>query len=168
MLPSALTVWTGGFGAPRLAADSGLRTDSLGRLLTDETLVSVDNPRIIAAGDAASPSGVPLRMSCQAAGPLAARAVKTVLALVDGTQPKERTQIFTGQNISIGRSSAVIQVGHTDDTPRKLYIGGRTAATIKEVVSKGALAILATAAKHPTWYHWPQGGKRAKALSAQA
>lgn len=44
VLPSALTVWTAGFGVPRLAADSGLRTDALGRLLTDETLVSVDNP----------------------------------------------------------------------------------------------------------------------------
>lgn len=106
VLPSALTVWTAGFGVPRLAADSGLRTDALGRLLTDETLVSVDNPRIIAAGDAASPSGVPLRMSCQAAGPLAARAVKTVLALVDGLRPEARTQIFTGQNVSIGRRAS--------------------------------------------------------------
>lgn len=41
-------------------------------------------------------------MSCQAAGPLAARAVKTVLALVDGLRPEARTQIFTGQNVSIG------------------------------------------------------------------
>ena len=30
---------------------SGLRTDALGRLLTDETLTSVDDPRIVAAGD---------------------------------------------------------------------------------------------------------------------
>ncbi|AMU69482.1 FAD-dependent oxidoreductase [Mycobacteroides abscessus] len=167
VLPSALTVWTAGFGVPRLAIDSGLRTDALGRLLTDETLVSLDNPRIIAAGDAASPSGVPLRMSCQAAGPLAARAVKTVLALVDGLRPEARTQIFTGQNVSIGRRAAVIQVGHTDDTPRTLYIGGRTGAAIKEMLCKGTLSILATAAKHPTWYYWPQGGKRAEALRAQ-
>lgn len=168
VLNSALTVWTAGFGVPRLAAESGLSTDTLGRLLTDETLVSVDSPRIIAAGDAASPSGVPLRMSCQAAGPLAARAVKTVLALVDGLQPEARTQIFTGQNVSIGRRAAVIQVGRTDDTPRKLYVGGRTGAAIKEMVCNGTLSILATAAKHPSWYYWPQGGKRAEALAARA
>ena len=31
-LPSAVTVWTAGFGVPDLAARSGLRTDALGRL----------------------------------------------------------------------------------------------------------------------------------------
>ncbi|WP_062541508.1 NAD(P)/FAD-dependent oxidoreductase, partial [Mycobacterium celatum] len=64
VLPSAVTVWTAGFGVPDLAARSGLRTDELGRLLTDETLTSVDDARIVAAGDAAAPSGEPLRMSC--------------------------------------------------------------------------------------------------------
>src|SRR5262249_16429529 len=44
VLPSAATVWTAGFGAPRLAARSGLATDALGRLLTDETLTSIDDP----------------------------------------------------------------------------------------------------------------------------
>ncbi|MFL4909838.1 NAD(P)/FAD-dependent oxidoreductase [Streptomyces sp. MMS24-I2-30] len=33
--PSALTIWTAGFGAPALATENGLRTDALGRLLTD-------------------------------------------------------------------------------------------------------------------------------------
>ena len=78
-LPSAATVWTAGFGVPTLAADSGLSTDRLGRLLTDETLTSVDDPAIIAAGDAASPSAQPLRMSCQLAMPLASHAADTVL-----------------------------------------------------------------------------------------
>jgi hypothetical protein len=40
VLPSALTVWTAGFGVPELAARSGLHTDPLGRLLTDATLTS--------------------------------------------------------------------------------------------------------------------------------
>ena len=67
--PSAITIWTAGFGVPELAAASGLHTDALGRLLTDETLTSVDDPRIVAAGDCAAPSGQPLRMSCQSANP---------------------------------------------------------------------------------------------------
>ena len=50
-LPSLATIWTAGFGVPELAAASGLRTDGLGRLLTDETLTSVDDPRVVAAGD---------------------------------------------------------------------------------------------------------------------
>ena len=82
--PSAVTIWTAGFGVPALAADSGLRTDALGRLLTDETLTSVDDSRIVAAGDCAAPSGQPLRMSCQAAGPLGAQAAKTVLSRIAG------------------------------------------------------------------------------------
>lgn len=53
--PSALTSWTAGFGLPELAAASGLRTDALGRLLTDETLTSIDDDRIVAA--AATPPG---------------------------------------------------------------------------------------------------------------
>ncbi|EUA11374.1 FAD binding domain protein [Mycobacterium kansasii 732] len=73
VLPSAATVWTAGFEVPDLAARSGLRTDGLGRLLTDETLTSPDDDRIVAAGDCAAPSGRPLRMSCQAAGPLGPR-----------------------------------------------------------------------------------------------
>jgi NADH:ubiquinone reductase (H+-translocating) len=71
--PSAATIWAAGFGVPQLAGQSGLRTDEQGRLLTDETLTSVDDSRIVAAGDAASPSGQPLRMSCFAAAPLASR-----------------------------------------------------------------------------------------------
>jgi NADH dehydrogenase FAD-containing subunit len=66
-LASAMTIWTAGFGVPDLASRSGLSTDAIGRLLTDETLTSVDDGRIVAAGGAAAPSGLPLRMSCQAA-----------------------------------------------------------------------------------------------------
>jgi NADH dehydrogenase FAD-containing subunit len=61
------------FRRARAGPTSGLRTDALGRLLTDETLTSVDDDRIVAAGDAAAPSDQPLRMSCYAAGPLGAR-----------------------------------------------------------------------------------------------
>ncbi|MGP3915417.1 FAD-dependent oxidoreductase [Nonomuraea sp. 10N515B] len=53
-LPSAVTIWTAGFRVPDLAACSGLRTDTEGRLLTDATLTSVDDVRIVAAGDAAA------------------------------------------------------------------------------------------------------------------
>ena len=86
VLPSAVTIWTAGFGVPDLAARSGLHTDPLGRLLTDETLTSVDDDRIVAA-DAAAPSGQPLRMSCQAAEPLGAQAANTVLSRIAGTEP---------------------------------------------------------------------------------
>lgn len=164
-LAAEVTVWTAGFGVPKLAADNGLRTDELGRLLTDETLTSIDDARVIAAGDAAAPSGLPLRMSCQAALPLGAQAANTVLARLAGTDPAPVNQAFTGQCISIGRDGGTIQLARTDDTPIPLYIGGRAAALIKEQVCKGTLSFLRKEARRPGAYFWLKGGKRARRLT---
>jgi NADH dehydrogenase len=155
-----VTVWTAGFGVPDLAARSGLRTDALGRLLTDETLTSISDEHIVAAGDAAAPSNQPLRMSCQAAIPLAAQAANTVLSRIAGTAPALLDQAFTGQCISVGRSYGTIQLARRDDTPVNLYIGGRTAASIKELVCKGTLWGLRKEAAKPGWYRWLKGGDR--------
>ncbi|MGB6207262.1 NAD(P)/FAD-dependent oxidoreductase [Mycobacterium sp.] len=165
LLPSAVTVWTAGFGVPELAARSGLRTDALGRLLTDETLTSVDDPRIVAAGDAAAPSDQPLRMSCQAAIPLGAQAANTVLSRIAGTPPAVINQAFTGQCISIGRSYATVQLARPDDSPLNLFIGGRFAASIKELVCKGTVWGIRREAAKPGWYRWLKGGKRAERLA---
>jgi NADH dehydrogenase len=159
-LPSALTIWTTGFEVPPLAASSGLATDEIGRLLTDETLTSIDDPRIVAAGDAAAPSGQPLRMSCQAALPLGAQAANTVLSRIAGEEPAVVNQAFVGQCISLGRSLATFQISRTDDTPRRLYIGGRAAAKIKESICRGTVRYLVKEARKPGSYFWLRGGKR--------
>lgn len=164
-LRSAVTIWTAGFGVPDLAARSGLATDALGRLLTDETLTSVDNPYIVAAGDASAPSELPLRMSCQAAIPLGAQAANTVLSRIAGTEPAVINQAFTGQCISLGRGAATIQVAHLDDRVMPLYLGGRVAATVKEVVCKGTVSFLAKEARKPGSYFWLKGGKRAQRVA---
>lgn len=164
-LRSAVTIWTAGFGVPDLAARSGLATDALGRLLTDETLTSVDNPYIVAAGDASAPSDLPLRMSCQAAIPLGAQAANTVLSRIAGTEPAVINQAFTGQCISLGRGAATIQVAHLDDRVMPLYLGGRVAATVKEAVCKGTVSFLAKEARKPGSYFWLKGGKRAQRVA---
>lgn len=163
-LPSAATVWTAGFGVPTLAADSDLRTDRLGRLLTDETLTSLDDPTIIAAGDAASPSGVPLRMSCQLAMPLASHAADTLFARLDDTKPKDLNPASVGQCISLGRHAGTIQMSHFNDEALPMHLGGHLAATIKESVCKGTVSFLAKEARKPGSYFWPKGGKRQKNL----
>jgi NADH:ubiquinone reductase (H+-translocating) len=160
MLPSAVTVWTAGFGVPELAARSGFRTDPLGRLLTDETLTSVDDPRIVAAGDAAAPSGQPLRMSCQAAGPLGAQAANTVLSRIAGTDPAALSQAFVGQCVSLGRSYATFQIARTDDTPVNAVVGGRFAASLKEAICKATVWSIRREAAKPGSYFWLKGGKR--------
>jgi NADH dehydrogenase len=159
-LPSAVTIWTAGFAVPDLATRSGLSTDALGRLRTDETLTSIDDPRIIAAGDSAAPSGRPLRMSCQAALPLGAQAANTVLSRIAGSEPAPVDQAFTGQCISLGRHGGTIQISHRDDTTRRLYVGGRAAALVKELVCKATVSFIAREARKPGSYLWLKGGTR--------
>ncbi|SPM35268.1 NADH dehydrogenase, FAD-containing subunit [Mycobacterium rhizamassiliense] len=166
VLPSAATVWTAGFTVPDLAARSGLRTDELGRLLTDETLTSIDDDRIVAAGDAAAPSGQPLRMSCQAAEPLGAQAAETVLARIAGGAPAALNQAFVGQCISLGRTHGTVQFARTDDTPVNLALGGRTTAAIKEAICKGTLSVIRREAAKPGSYFWLKGGNRPAKLAA--
>lgn len=168
VLPSVVTVWTAGFGVPDLAATSGLATDALGRLLTDETLTSIDDPRIVAAGDAVAPSGQPLRMSCQAAIPLGAQAANTVLSHIAGTQPAPVNQAFVSQCISLGRHAATVQPSHLDDTPVKAYVGGRLAAVIKEAICKGTVWGIRREGAKPGTYRWIKGGRRPASADREA
>lgn len=167
-LPGAVTIWTAGFGVPDLATRSGLRTDAIGRLLTDETLTSLDDERIVAAGDAAAPSDAPLRMSCQAAIPLGAQAANTVMAKITGKRPAAISQAFTGQCISLGRAAGVIQMARPDDTPLPLYLGGRAGAAVKEAVCRMTIGFLRREARNPGSYFWLKGGKRPSADVAVA
>jgi NADH dehydrogenase FAD-containing subunit len=167
-VPSRVTVWTAGFGVPDLAARSGLSTDALGRLLTDETLTSVDDQRIVAAGDSAAPSDLPLRMSCQAALPLGARAADTVLSRIAGERPAPLNQMFAGQCISLGRRAGIFQFAHRYDVAVGFHIGGRPGARLKEYVCGGIVKMMADEARRPGSYrlHRVPGGPRRRRLLA--
>ncbi|MCK9903203.1 FAD-dependent oxidoreductase [Frankia sp. Cpl3] len=164
-LPSTVTIWTAGFGVPDLAARSGLSTDALGRLLTDETLTSVDDVRIVAAGDSAAPSDLPLRMSCQAAMPLGAHAADTVLSQIAGEQPAPVNVGFFGLCVSLGRRAATVQLASRDDTANRFSIDGRLAAKIKESSYPGLVKRLADEARKPGSHTWKfKDGKRRQLL----
>ncbi|MFI2352911.1 NAD(P)/FAD-dependent oxidoreductase [Streptomyces sp. NPDC019443] len=169
-LPSEVTVWTVGFGVPDLAARSGLSTDAVGRLLTDETLTSVDDARILAAGDSAAPSGLPLRMSCLNASPLGARAADTVLSRLAGEQPENLHQSMYAQCISLGRSAGIYQFANRSDVAVWLHIDDGLGARIKEMVCKGIPKHLAGEAHKPGSFslHRMPGGvaKRRQLLRA--
>ena len=158
--PTALTIWTAGFGVPELAANSGLHTDELGRLLTDETLTSVDDDRVVAAGDCASPSGVPLRMCCASAGQLGPQAANTVLSLIAGTQPAAFEYALPGTCTSLGRRAGILQLGHKDDTPVNIFVSGRLGARIKEAICKGTVWGQRREARKPGSSFWFKGGPR--------
>ncbi|MFF3013675.1 NAD(P)/FAD-dependent oxidoreductase [Streptomyces sp. NPDC057939] len=168
-VPSGLTVWTAGFAVPDLAVRSGLSTDPEGRLLTDETLISVDDGRIVAAGDSAAPSGLPVRMSCQAALPMGARAADTVLSLIGGETPAVLNQPFGAQCISLGRGAGVLQFADRFDTAVRLKVGGRLGAKLKEVICAGVVKQLAAEAGEPGGYklhRLERGGTRQRLVRA--
>ncbi|WP_102143984.1 NAD(P)/FAD-dependent oxidoreductase [Mycobacterium hubeiense] len=146
--PSAITIWAGGFGVPDLARRSGLRTDELGRLITDETLTSVDDDRILAGGDCAAPSGEGLRMACYTAGPTAGTAADTVLSRIAGVQPAPFALAYVGSCLAVGRH-AVMQFTRSDDTPVGFHLRGRVTGMFKEAVIKGTLWGLRREARKP-------------------
>ncbi|MBB1259049.1 FAD-dependent oxidoreductase [Streptomyces sp. OF8] len=167
-LPSAVTVWTVGFGVPDLAARSGLRTDAVGRLLTDETLTSVDDPRVLAAGDAAAPSDLPLRMSCQTATPLGAHAADTVLARLADKRPAPLDIGYFGQCVAVGSRAATLQIAARDDTAKPFHLGGRPAGKIKATALEYLTHHLATEARKPGSFTWRfKDGSRARRLRAK-
>ncbi|MFF3710759.1 NAD(P)/FAD-dependent oxidoreductase [Streptomyces phaeochromogenes] len=146
-LPSAVTIWTAGFRVPDLAARSGLRTDAEGRLLTDATLTSVDDVRIVAAGDAAAMTDLPFRMSCQAAVQLGPAAAATILRRIAGKTPAPVRMWFAGQCLSLGRDEGVTQFSYPNDTVNALHIGGRPGAGVKEIACKFTLNKLVSGAR---------------------
>jgi NADH:ubiquinone reductase (H+-translocating) len=167
-LPSAVTIWTAGFAVPDLAVRSGLSTDAAGRLRTDETLTSVDDVRIVAAGDSAAPSDLPLRMSCQAANPLGAHAADTVLSRIVGEQPTVIEVGFFGLCVSLGSRAATVQLAAKDDTANRFSIGGRLAAKVKKSSYTGLIEHLAGEARKPGSYTWKfKDAKRRQRLQAE-
>lgn len=134
---------------PDLAERSGLSTDAVGRLRTDETLTRVDDVRIFAAGDSAAPSGPPYRMSCQAAGKPGGAAANTALSRVAGEQPAPAARAFVGQCISLGWRAGILQFSHKHDNALGFHIGGRFGATVKEFVCWGTVKQMAIEVDRP-------------------
>jgi NADH dehydrogenase FAD-containing subunit len=153
-VPSAVTLWTAGFSLPELAAASGLGTDADGRLLTDETLTSVSDERIVAAGDSAAPSDLPLRMSMQAALPQGAHAADTVLRRIAGQEPTPIDIALFFQCISLGRRVAAVQLASRQDVANRFVIGGRLGAKIKNDSFTRLIDELTREAHEPGSYRW--------------
>lgn len=146
-LPSAVTIWTAGFRVPDLAAHSGLRTDADGRLVTDTTLTSVDDERIVAAGDAGVMPDHPFRMSCQAAVQLGPAAAATILRRIAGKKAAPVRMFFAGQCLSLGRDAGVTQFSYPNDKVNALSISGRTGAGVKEIACRFTLNKLLSGAR---------------------
>ena len=151
------------FDVPDLASASALRVDEAGRLMVDHHLRCLDDPTILGAGDAiVAPPAVAghLRMGCATALPLGAHAAQTLLATIRGTTPGPLSIGFAVQCISLGRKKGYIQLVRADDTPRRLHVGGRLGARIKEKICEMVVSSPKAEAMRPGAYSWPKGPKR--------
>ena len=86
-----------------------------------------------------------------------------MLARLSGRSPAPINQAYTGQCVSLGRRTGVVQLVYRDDSPRRLWIGGRSAAGIKESICRATLWMLGREARRPGSYPWLRGDDRFRA-----
>ncbi|MEV4370065.1 FAD-dependent oxidoreductase [Nonomuraea sp. NPDC049637] len=157
-----VVLWTSGTRVSPLAAAAGLTVDDRGRIVTDAFLRSVSHPDVYALGDAAAIRqgyGV-MHGTCQSGMPTGVHAAVSILRALDGRRLKPFRFGYYHTPVSLGRNDGVVQFTHPDDSPRRVYLTGRTAARYKETV---------TAAPWPTYLRmkkmpvsgalWPRGGR---------
>ncbi|MFD7659985.1 NAD(P)/FAD-dependent oxidoreductase [Actinosynnema sp. NPDC059797] len=135
-------VWTAGFRVPELAREAGFEVDGNGRLVVDQTLVSVSHPEVVGVGDAAAirrEDGLELRMACATGLPTTQHAVRSLAGGLAGEEPRPLRFRYFNQCISLGRRDGLIQFVRADDTPVERVLTGRAAARYKELVVRGTV-----------------------------
>ncbi len=164
LLDSDATLWTAGVRVPRLAAESRIAVDEAGRILVDATLRSVSHPEIHAIGDAARVEQAwgTLHGTCQSGIPTAAYTADAIARRLRGKQVKPFRFGYVHQPVSLGRKDAVIQFTRPDETPRRMYLKGRSAVFYKETVSGSPVQTYRLTKKLAGAAVWPHGGRSTK------
>ncbi|WP_157250269.1 NAD(P)/FAD-dependent oxidoreductase [Nonomuraea typhae] len=140
-IPAAVTLWTAGFAADRIAGATTLEIAGTGQIVVDRTMRSVSHPDVYAVGDAAmamGPGNKPLRMSCATGIPVAWQAADSIVARLTGGKLPNAPIRYVNQCISLGRTEGLIQVVTADDRAKPAALTGRPAALYKELVCKAA------------------------------
>ncbi|MER5997497.1 FAD-dependent oxidoreductase [Nonomuraea angiospora] len=155
-------LWTSGTRVSPLAAAAGLTVDGRGRVVTDAALRSVSHPDVYAVGDAAAIRqgyGV-MHGTCQGGMPTGVHAAVSIVRTLDGRRPKPFRFGYYHTPVSLGRHDAVVQFTHPDDSPRRVYLTGRTAARYKETVTASPWPTYGRMKKLPaSGAFWPRGGR---------
>ncbi|WP_433781199.1 NAD(P)/FAD-dependent oxidoreductase [Actinomycetospora sp. CA-101289] len=162
-VPSALTVWCGGFAAPPLAREAGIAVDDRGAVRTDATMRSVSHPSVMAVGDAGhapGPGGERYSMSCQYAFPSAAHAADLLRAEVLGLGPGGALDLgFTARCVSLGRGHGVLQPTDKADVAQGRAVIGRGAVAAKWVQVRGVVAAVGLERRLPGAARWPHAAR---------
>jgi NADH dehydrogenase len=157
-----VVLWTGGTRVSPLAAAAGLTVDERGRVVTDAALRSVSHPDVYAVGDAAAIRqgyGV-MHGTCQSGMPTGVHAAVSIARTLKGKRPKPFRFGYYHTPVSLGRHDAVVQFTHPDESPRRVYLTGRTAVRYKETVSASPWPTYGRMKKMPSsGAFWPHGGR---------
>lgn len=174
-VPSALTVWCGGFAAPALARQSGLAVDDQGAVMTDAALRSLSHPAVLAVGDSGhtpGPGGERYSMSCQFAYPSGAHAADVIRAEALG-RPVETLGSpggdvstafdfgFIARCVGLGSRAAVLQLTDGDDTATGRALTGRAGAMVKRFQLAVITRAVGAERMMPGTIRWPKGHREA-------
>ncbi|MCD0443274.1 FAD-dependent oxidoreductase [Glycomyces sp. A-F 0318] len=150
VIEAEAVVWAGGFAVHPVAAASGLEVTGTGQIAVDATMRSVSHPDVYAAGDsvhAIGANGRPLPMSCASAGFTSMQAVNAIVGRLTGRRVAATALLYYGNHISLGRRDAIFQFVDREANAKSWYLGGQTAARLKNAVLKGS----AWSEAHPTF-----------------
>ena len=142
-IPFDVCLWAAGFLVPSLAADAGIAVTEGGQIVTDDTLVSVSHPDIIAVGDAAHvmvEEAGKCRMSCAAGRPMGELAARTFAARLNGRSPDAFEFRYSFRCVSLGRNDGLIQFVDAADRPAAEVWTGKRGAVWKEYICRRTLA----------------------------
>jgi NADH dehydrogenase len=155
--PSHLSVLATGFQPSLPAWLRALPTSADGRLAVDAALRVLGFDDLYAVGDLAAPPAACIgsglrstRMGCVNAMPLAAHAADVIAR----SEPLPFRFHYPGQNISLGRRSALVLFTDRDDRPTGRYVDGRVGALIKELVCRLVISALRLEAREWLGYAW--------------
>ena len=162
-VPAAITIGCGGFVPSPLAGALGLAVDAIGRALVDDQLRSTSHVHVRVIGDAArvdpGARGAPLRMACATALPQAAFCSDAIARELAGDEARAFSFAYLVQCLSLGRREGLVQYVDPWDAPRRLFVKGRVAAWIKELICRYA-AGSPRLERRGIGYSWPKAPAR--------
>ena len=165
-LPTDLTIWTGGFRASPLAANSGFAINARGQFRVDPFLRAIGRERVFVAGDAAAPDiapGDPVELGCKAAMPMGVHAAENAVTSLLGGALTPFDLRDTGYCVSLGRRDGVIEA----KTLGAVFTG-RLAAFVKERIVRFTVASVRWEARGRLRYRWARTGRAPRALPPAA
>ena len=150
---SDLTLWATISQIPDLMSRSGMKVNGEGRALVVRIPARGRRSADLRGRRLRRGSGCPALL--RGGDPAGRHAADTLARIAKDRKLKPYSMGYVGQAVSLGRRDGVIQAVRRDDTVRRFFVAGRTAAFAKERISRYAKFGSRTAAY--TWIGGPRG-----------